>query len=69
MAERRFGSQASTEPSTPAQAGHLGGRAGLIKEHQVMDFLAHARLAVRRPLMTRFTHVGALGFGPQKRFF
>jgi|HubBroStandDraft_1064217.scaffolds.fasta_scaffold32929_4 hypothetical protein len=34
-----------------------------------MDFLAHARLAVRRPLITGFTYVGALGFGPQKRFF
>jgi hypothetical protein len=34
-----------------------------------MDFLAHRWLAVRLPLMTRFTHVGAIGFGCQKRFF
>ena len=34
-----------------------------------MGFLAHARLTVRLPLKTRFTHVVALGLHGQKRFF
>ena len=34
-----------------------------------MDVLAHARLAGFRPFMAGFLHIGALGFGGQKRFF
>jgi hypothetical protein len=34
-----------------------------------MDRLAHARLAVRLPLVTRLTHVLAPGFRGQQCFF
>jgi hypothetical protein len=34
-----------------------------------MDILAHRWLAVRAPLVTGLTHVGAFGLRTQKRFF
>ena len=60
---------AGTSASSASQTGHLGRRAGDVDEDQSMDRLAHARLAVRLPLVTRLAHVLALGLGRQQRFF
>src|SRR5690348_15632694 len=69
MAERRPGSQPNAEASAPAPTRHLRRGAGLIEEDQAIGLLAQARLAMRLPVGTRLTHVGALGLGGQKRFF
>ena len=69
VSERRIGLQAGAAASPAAQAGHLGRRAGFVEEDQSVDPLAHARLAVRLPLVTRLAHVLALGLRGQQCFF
>ena len=67
--ERRIGLQPGAAARPAAQAGHLRRRAGLIEEDQSMAVLAHERLAMRFPLLTRLTHVLALGLRGQQSFF
>ena len=69
MPERRIGLQAGTTASPATQTGHLRRRPGFVEEDQAVDFLAHARLAVRFPLLTRLTHVLAFGLRGQQCFF
>ena len=52
-----------------AQPGHLGRRAGLIEKDQPVWLLAHARLALGRPVLARLAHVGAFLFAGPQRFF
>ncbi|MEA2808697.1 MAG: hypothetical protein QOJ17_2838, partial [Rhodospirillaceae bacterium] len=61
--------QAGTAASAAAQTGHLRRRAGFVEEDQAVDFLAHARLTVRFPFVTRLAHVLALGLRGQQCFF
>ena len=67
--ERRIGLQPGTPASPATQTGHLGRRAGFVEEDQAVDLLAHARLAVRLPLLTRLAHVLAPGLRGQQCFF
>ena len=69
VSERRIGLQSGAATRPAAQAGHLRRRAGLIEEDQSMAVLAHERLAMRFPLLTRLTHVFALGLRGQQSFF
>ena len=67
--EGRMGLQPGATASSAAQTGHLGRRAGFVEEDQPVDPLAHARLAVSLPLVTRLAHVRALGLRGQQCFF
>ena len=69
VAERCRGLQAGPATRPATQTGHLGRRAGFVEEDQAVDLLAHARLAVRLPLLTRLTHVLAPGLRGQQCFF
>jgi hypothetical protein len=69
VSERRIGFQAGATASPATQAGHLGRRAGFVEEDQSVGRLAHARLAVRLPLVTRLAHVLAPSLGGQQCFF
>jgi hypothetical protein len=69
VSERRISFQADTTASSAAETGHLGRRAGFVEEDQSVDRFAHARLAVRFPLVTRLAHALAPGLHGQQCFF
>jgi hypothetical protein len=69
MAEGGFHLEPLTPPSPSAQAGHFGGRPGLVDKHQAFRTLRHPRLAMRVPDMPRTNDVSAIGFAGQQRFF
>lgn len=52
-----------------AEPGHLGGRAGLVDEHQPLSAFLHPGLAIGRPYPPPPDNVGAIGFARQQRFF
>jgi hypothetical protein len=60
MAERRLGVKTPALEAAPAQPGHFGRGAGLIDEDQPMRLLAHAGLALGRPVRAPVGHRGVL---------
>ena len=69
MAERRLGAQPLALWAAAAQAGHLGGRSGLVEKDQPMRLKPHARLACGCPFLARGFDVGAILLARQQGFF
>ena len=69
MPERRLGSQPAPLQTAAAQTRHLGGRSGLVDEHQSMRLKPHPRLALFLPFLSRRADVGAILLAGQQRFF
>lgn len=69
MAERGLHLEALSPACPAAQAGHFGGRTGLVDEHQPFGAFLHPRLAMGAPHPPRTGDVNAIGFAGQQRFF
>ena len=69
VAEGRRGGQSGSLAAATAQAGHLGGEAGLVEENEAVAGHPHQRLTLRLPDPTVLTHVGAFLLGRHQGFF
>lgn len=69
VTERSLHPQPLASARATPQAGHLGGGAGLVDEHQPFRAAAHPRLAMVTPDPPRTHDVSAIGLAGQQSFF
>jgi len=69
MAEGCIHPEPFAKRRSPAQACHLGRRAGLVDKNQTMGLKAHARQTQPDPLIALLGDLGAILLAGQQRFF
>lgn len=69
MSERGLGKQSLSLGAAAAQARHLGGRPGLVQEHQSVRLKPHAGLTRRAPFLPRLLDVGPVVLACPQSFF